>query len=73
MRKFVNLGYTLQRNGGQEAHMRDRIKKTATVMRQVWEIRKRRFGKDFDGYGIRGNNLEIERVERYRKKWRRGI
>jgi len=30
--KFRYLGYTLQRNGGQKAHVSERIKKAAAVM-----------------------------------------
>lgn len=33
-------------NEGQKAHVRDRIRKAASVMGQVWGIRKRRYGKD---------------------------
>jgi len=43
VRIFKYLGYTLQRNGCQEAHVRERIKKTAAVG-QIWGIGKRSFG-----------------------------
>lgn len=33
--EFTYLGYTLQKNGGQEAYIRERVKKAALVMRQV--------------------------------------
>lgn len=46
VREFKYLGYKLQRNEGQEAHVRDRKKKPASVMGQVWAIGKRRFEKD---------------------------
>lgn len=36
----------MQRNGEQEVHVRERAK-AATMMGQVWEIGKRRFGKDW--------------------------
>lgn len=37
------LGYKLKSNGGQEAHVRERVKKVMEVMSQVWGIGKRRF------------------------------
>ena len=45
--KFKYLGYVLMRNGGQEAHIEERVRKGAAVMGQVWGIGKRRFGKDW--------------------------
>lgn len=37
----------MQRNGGQEAHVKERIRKAATIMVRVWGIGKRRFGRDW--------------------------
>ena len=34
-------------NGDQKAHIRDRIKKVAGIMKQIWGIGKRRFKKDW--------------------------
>jgi len=34
-------------NGGQKEHIEERTKKGAVVMREVWGIRKRNFGKDW--------------------------
>ncbi|XP_076278429.1 uncharacterized protein LOC143208167 [Lasioglossum baleicum] len=45
--EYRYLGYTLSRDGGQKAHVEDRIRKGAAIMRQVWGIGKRRFGKDW--------------------------
>ena len=50
VKEFKYLGYTMQRNGGQEAHIKERVKRAAVVMRQVWGIGKRRFGRG--GYGF---------------------
>jgi len=36
VKQYTNLGYTLQRNGGQEAQVRERVKKAAVIMGQVW-------------------------------------
>lgn len=44
MKKYKYLRYVMQRNGGQDAHIRERIKRAAVVMIQVWGIGKRRFG-----------------------------
>lgn len=48
MKEFQYLGYTLQRNEKHEAHIRERVKKMATIMGQVWGIGKRRFGGDWE-------------------------
>lgn len=37
----------LQRNGGQEAYVKDRVKRAVAVMAQVWEMGKRRFRGDW--------------------------
>ncbi|XP_011884026.1 PREDICTED: golgin subfamily A member 6-like protein 22, partial [Vollenhovia emeryi] len=42
------LGYVLQRNGGQEAHIRERVAKAAAVSGQVWGIGKRRFARKWE-------------------------
>jgi len=46
IKEIKYLGYVFQKNGGQEASIKDRIKKAATVMGQVWRIGKRRFRRD---------------------------
>lgn len=40
VKKFAYLEYTLQRNGGQEAQVKDRVRRAAAVMGQVWGIGK---------------------------------
>lgn len=35
VKEFTYLGYKLQRNGGQEAHVKDKVKKAGAVIRQV--------------------------------------
>ena len=47
VREFQYLGYTIMANGGQEAHVRDRVRKAAAVMGKAWGIGKRKFGKDW--------------------------
>lgn len=44
VKEFRYLGYAIQRNGEQEAQVRDKVKRTMAVMGQVWGIGKRRFG-----------------------------
>jgi len=39
------LGYVLQKNGGQEAQVKDRGKKAAAILGQVWGIGKKKFGR----------------------------
>ena len=46
VKDFKYLGYRLMRNGSQEAQIKERVKKAAVVMRSVWEIGMRLFGKD---------------------------
>ncbi|KZC11357.1 hypothetical protein WN55_02591, partial [Dufourea novaeangliae] len=45
MRKIKYLDYTLMENGGQQAHIEERVRKEAKVIGQLWGIRKRRFEK----------------------------
>lgn len=88
VREFKYLGYTLQKNGGQEAHIKERVRKAAAIMRQVWEIGKRRYGKDwgrrlwlFDrlvwtvmGYGVEVWGWgERERMERLEERYLRWL
>ena len=47
VKEFKYLGYVFKKSGGQEAHIQDRVKKAGVVMRQVWGIGKRKFGKDW--------------------------
>lgn len=73
------MGYVLQKNGAQEAQIRDRRRKTAAVMGQVWGIGKRRFGKDwgrrlwlFDSliWTVMGYGMEIWGWKESWKSWR---
>jgi len=41
------LSCILQRNGEQEAHIRDRVARAAVILGQVWGIGKRKFGRDW--------------------------
>lgn len=45
VKEFAYLGYTLQRNGGQEVQVRDRVKRTAAVMRDREEEVRERLGE----------------------------
>jgi len=47
VKEFTYLGYKLQRNGGQDAQIKERARKAAMIMREIWGIGKRRFGKDW--------------------------
>ncbi|KYN22664.1 hypothetical protein ALC57_04934 [Trachymyrmex cornetzi] len=37
----------MQRNGGQEEHVKERVERAMAIMGQVWGIGKRRFGRDW--------------------------
>lgn len=45
VKEFKYLGYVFKKNGGQEAHIKDRIKKAAAVMKEAWGIGRRKFEK----------------------------
>lgn len=36
VKEYKYLGYILQKKEGQEAHVRNKVKRTAAVMGQVW-------------------------------------
>lgn len=72
VKKFKYLGYVIQRNGEQEAQIRDKVKRAAAIMEGVWGIGKRRFGKDWgrriwlfdrifdvDSVGVRGGDMRL--------------
>lgn len=48
VKEIIYLGYKLQKNGGQEGYIRERVRKAAAIMGQVWVIGKRRFGKKWE-------------------------
>jgi len=47
VKEFTYLGYKLQKNGGQEAQVKEKARKTAMIMEEIWGIGKKRFGKDW--------------------------
>jgi len=88
VKEYKYLGYTVQRNGRQDSHIRERVAKAMAVMGGVWGIGKRRFGKDwkrriwlFDklvwtvvGYGVEiWGWKEREIVERTQEKFLRWV
>lgn len=72
VKEISYLGYKIQRNRGQKAHIKERVKRAAAVMGQVWEIRKRRWRlrkkdveKDclinwYERNGIQSGNMEVK-------------
>lgn len=40
VKEFKYLGYVVKSNGGQETHIRDRVRKGATLIGQIWGIDK---------------------------------
>ncbi|KYN21797.1 hypothetical protein ALC57_05823 [Trachymyrmex cornetzi] len=61
----------MQRNGGQEEHVKERVARAMVVMGQVWGIGKRRFGKDY-GVEIWGWK-ERETVESLQERYLRWV
>ena len=47
VKEFKYLGYVFKRNGGQEAHIKDRVRKAEVVMKRVWGIGKRKFERNW--------------------------
>lgn len=47
VREFDYLGHKFQANGKQKAHVKERVKRAASIMGQVWRIGKRRYGRDW--------------------------
>lgn len=45
MKEFSYLGYVLSRGGGQESHVRQKVKKVVAAMGQVWGIGKKKVWK----------------------------
>ena len=88
VKEYKYLGYIIQRNGKQDGQVRDRIKRGAAVMGQVWGIGKRRFGSNwgrriwlFDAlvWTVLGYGVEIwgweerEGLERIQERYLRWI
>lgn len=46
--EFRYLGYVMQKNEGQKAHVRKRVRRATLIMGQVWGIGKRRFEGDWE-------------------------
>lgn len=47
VKEIKYLGYILKKNGERDAQVRERVRKRAAIMGQVWGIGKRRFGNDW--------------------------
>lgn len=47
VREFDCLGHKFQANRKQKAHVKERVKRAASIMGQVWRIGKRRYGRDW--------------------------
>lgn len=42
------MGYVIKYNGSQETQVRDKKKKGATILGQIWGIGKRGFARDWE-------------------------
>lgn len=47
VKEYKYLGYVIQRNEKQDGQVKDRVKRGAAVLGQIWGIGKRRFGNDW--------------------------
>jgi len=47
MKKIRYSGYIMQKNGGPEKHMEERLRKAVIAMKQTWSIGERLFKEDF--------------------------
>jgi len=47
VKEIKYLRYILQKNGGAENHMKDRLKKATIAMKRTWSIGERIFKEDF--------------------------
>ncbi|XP_077278957.1 uncharacterized protein LOC143906639 [Temnothorax americanus] len=48
VKEIKYLGYILQKNGGAENHIKDRMKKATIAMKRTWSIGERIFKEDFE-------------------------
>lgn len=51
VKEFKYLGYMMKESGGQETHIKERKRKaiyTTLAIREIWEIGKRLWGKDWE-------------------------
>lgn len=46
IKEFKYLGYVLQQNGRQATPIKDKVKRAVMIMKQLWRIRKRKYGGD---------------------------
>ena len=47
VKEIKYLGYMIQKNGGAERHVEDRIRRATIAMKQTWSIGERTFKEDF--------------------------
>lgn len=52
IREFIYLGYVVQKNGWQEAHVRKRVRRAALVMGQVWGDREEEIREGLGKEGV---------------------
>lgn len=48
VKEIKYLGYTMQKNGGQDRHIEERMRKAMTAIKQTWNIGERLFKEDFE-------------------------
>lgn len=48
MKELRYLGYIMQKNGGAEKHIMDRIRRSTIAMKQTWRIGERLFEENYE-------------------------
>ena len=48
VKEMKYLGYTMQKNGGADKHIEERIRRATVAMKQTWSIGERLFKEDFE-------------------------
>ncbi|KYN17184.1 hypothetical protein ALC57_10516, partial [Trachymyrmex cornetzi] len=73
--KFKYLGYTLQKNGGKEGHVKERMGKAAALLGQVWREEEIWKGLEKENLIIKGKTPEYmvrEEIQRVKLRGRAG-
>ncbi|XP_036148384.1 uncharacterized protein LOC118647469 [Monomorium pharaonis] len=77
VKEYCYLGYVLQKNGGQEAQIKGRVRRAAAVMGQIWRIGKRKLVWTVMGYGVEiwgwKERDSLERLEERYLRWMMGL
>jgi len=74
VKEMKYLGYIMQKNGGAEKHINERLRRATIAVRQIWSIGERMFKEDYKRR-IKMFNALVESVALYGAKiwgWKNG-